>query len=74
MLGIMRKELGFGRAGAVCAIVKTARTNPALLTIASWNPGPTFEALFTTARRAKLEALRGVLGGGWSRGSHGQSG
>ena len=74
MLGIMRKELGFSRAGAVCAIVKTARTNPALLTIASWNPGPTFEALFTTARRAKLEALRGVLGGGWGRSSHRQSG
>ena len=74
MLGIMRKELGFSRSSSVCAIVKTACTNPALLAITSWNPGPTFEALFTATRRTKLEALRGILGGGWSRGSHGQSG
>jgi hypothetical protein len=56
------------------AVVEAARANPALLTIARWNPCSAFKPLFTAARRAKLETLRGVLGSSWSRGSHGQSG
>ena len=44
----------------------------AFRTIDRWNPGTTFQALFAAARGAKFKALRGVLSGGWSRGSHGQ--
>ena len=58
----------------MCAVVKTACANPALLTVAGWNPSSAFKALFATARRAKLEALGGFLCSSWSRGSHGQSG
>jgi hypothetical protein len=58
----------------MCTVVKAACANPTLLTIAGRNPGSALKALFTTARRAKLKALGGFLGSGWSRGSHGQSG
>jgi hypothetical protein len=50
----------------VCTVVKAAGANPALFTIARRNPGATLKAFFAATRRAKLKALRGILGGGWS--------
>jgi len=38
----------------VGAIVQTAGANPTLLSIARWDPSSALEALFSTARRAKL--------------------
>ena len=49
----------------MCAVVQTASADPALFTIAGWNPGAAFQAFFAATGRAKLQALRGVLGG-WS--------
>ena len=55
-------------------VIEAASANPALLAITCWNPCATLKSFFTAAGRAKFEALRAVLGSGWSRGSHGQSG
>ena len=56
------------------AVIQTACANPALFAVTCRNPCATFQTLFATAGRAKFQALRGILGSSWSRGSHGQSG
>jgi len=55
------------------AVVKAASADPTLLAITCRNPCATLESFFTTARRAKFQALGGVLGSCRSRCSHGQS-
>jgi len=56
------------------AVVKATGADPALLAITCRNPCAALESFFTTARRAKFQALGGFLGSCRGRCSHGKSG